>query len=75
MIAPGRDFAEDDSTLVEFSLRPEGESTWLTVVESGFRDLSGSDGEKQGHVDSHREGWKRELGELDAYLLRTRTGR
>jgi len=39
----------------------------LTVVESGFRDLSGSEDENQGHVDSHRRGWRLELGELQEY--------
>jgi uncharacterized protein YndB with AHSA1/START domain len=64
------DLGEDNSTLVEFSLRAEGDSTRLTVVESGFRDLAGRDDEKQGHFDSHRRGWELELGELDDYPRR-----
>lgn len=62
------ELAEENSTLVEFRLRAEGESTRLTVVESGFRDLAASDDEKRGHVDSHKQGWARELGELDEYV-------
>jgi uncharacterized protein YndB with AHSA1/START domain len=74
VVSPGPDVAGDNSTLVEFSLRAEGDATRLTVVESGFRDLAGPDDEKQGHVDSHRRGWRLELGELDAYVgQRTRT--
>ena len=70
---PSRD---GNSTLVEFSLSPEGDATRLTVVESGFRDLSGSEDENQGHVDSHRRGWKLELGELREYAeKRMRAGR
>ena len=64
---PGAPVSDGNSTLVEFSLRPEGDATRLTVVESGFRDLSGSEDENQGHVDSHRRGWKLELGELREY--------
>jgi uncharacterized protein YndB with AHSA1/START domain len=69
-VQPGADFAEGSSTLVEFSLSTEGDSTRLTVVESGFADLAGPDDEKQRHVDGHRSGWERELGDLHDYLAR-----
>jgi uncharacterized protein YndB with AHSA1/START domain len=71
VVGPGPELAEDNSTLVEFSLSAEGESTRLTVVESGFRDLAGSDDEKQRHFESHRRGWEHELGDLDDYVVRT----
>ena len=70
---PGADLTEDNSTLVEFSLVPEGDSTRLTVVESGFRDLVGPDDENQRHADDHGRGWELELGELRDYL-RQRAG-
>jgi uncharacterized protein YndB with AHSA1/START domain len=74
VVQPGSEVTEDNSTLVEFSLSPEGESTRLTVVESGFADLAGPEDEKQGHFDSHRRGWELELGELEEYVKqRTRT--
>ncbi len=74
VVHPGPDLAEDNSTLVEFSLTAEGDRTRLTVVESGFRDLAGRDDDKQRHFDNHRGGWELELGELDEYLgKRTRT--
>lgn len=66
--APGAPVTDRNSTLVEFSLSPEGGSTRLTVVESGFRDLAGSEEENQGHVDGHRRGWESELGELEQYI-------
>ena len=73
VVDPGPDVAEDNSTLVEFSLSEEGDSTRLTVVESGFRDLAAPEDERQRHVDSHRRGWMLELDELDQYLAaRTR---
>ena len=65
---------EGNSTLVEFSLRAEQDSTRLTVVETGFQDLAGPEDEKQRHFDSHRRGWELELGELGEYVARrTRT--
>jgi uncharacterized protein YndB with AHSA1/START domain len=61
---------EHNSTLVEFSLREEGDATRLTVVESGFRGLSGSEKEKEEDVESHRGGWELELDELRDYVHR-----
>ena len=72
-VDPGRDIDEGNSTLVEFSLRAEQDSTRLTVVESGFQGLAGPDDEKQRDFDSHRRGWELELGELGEYVRR-RTG-
>jgi uncharacterized protein YndB with AHSA1/START domain len=68
VVNPGTDVAEDNSTLVEFSLSPEGEATRLTVVESGFAGLAGPDAEKQGHFDSHSRGWGIELGHLTDHV-------
>jgi uncharacterized protein YndB with AHSA1/START domain len=67
---PDAPVTDGNSTLVEFSLSPEGDGTRLTVVESGFRDLDGTEDENQGHVDSHRRGWVHELGELKEYAER-----
>src|ERR1700716_2363444 len=39
-VAPGRDIDESTSTLVEFSLCAEQDSTRLTVVETGFQGLA-----------------------------------
>jgi uncharacterized protein YndB with AHSA1/START domain len=75
VVRPGEDVGEDNSTLVEFSLRAEGQSTRLTVVESGFADLAGREDENQGHVDSHTRGWGLELGHLREYLERTAVDR
>jgi uncharacterized protein YndB with AHSA1/START domain len=68
VVHPGSEVAEDNSTLVEFSLTAEGDSTRLMLVESGFRDLAGPDDEKQRHFDSHRHGWELELGQLREYV-------
>jgi uncharacterized protein YndB with AHSA1/START domain len=65
---------EGNWTLVEFSLLAEGDSTRLTVVESGFRELDVPGDEQERHLDAHRRGWELELGELEDYL-RERTRR
>jgi uncharacterized protein YndB with AHSA1/START domain len=59
---------EDDPrrTYVEFTLEPAGTGTRLSVVESGFAQLSPEDHDKAygGNVG----GWSSELDELVAYL-------
>jgi uncharacterized protein YndB with AHSA1/START domain len=57
-----------NSTLVEFSLTPEGDGTRLKVVESGFRDLDLSDEARAKYADENREGWGQELAELASYV-------
>ena len=59
---------EDDPrrTYVEFTLEPAGAGTRLTVVESGFAQLSGDLHQKA--FDGNTQGWASELGELVAYL-------
>ena len=70
MLDAGRELSEDASTLVEFSLSAEGESTRLRVVETGFTNLAMPDAEKREHFDSHERGWDSELGELVQYAER-----
>lgn len=55
----------DNSTLVRFTLTPEGKGTVLAVVESGFDRL----GERaEGAMADNRSGWTGELDELVAFL-------
>jgi uncharacterized protein YndB with AHSA1/START domain len=53
-------------TYVEFTLEPTSTGTTLTVVESGFAQLSDA-GHKVAY-SGNTEGWANELGELVAYL-------
>jgi uncharacterized protein YndB with AHSA1/START domain len=64
----GAEPAEGNSTLVEFSLSPEGVGTRLRVVESGFQGLDGSDEEKAEYREGNIKGWEHELGELSEYV-------
>jgi uncharacterized protein YndB with AHSA1/START domain len=59
---------EDDPrrTYVEFTLEPAGDGTRLTVVESGFAQVSG-DAFREAY-DGNTTGWASELGELVDYL-------
>jgi uncharacterized protein YndB with AHSA1/START domain len=57
-----------NSTLVEFTLSAEGESTRLRVVESGFQELDWSEDEKATYAEEKRQGWDFELGELREYV-------
>jgi uncharacterized protein YndB with AHSA1/START domain len=65
---PGAELLEGNSTLVEFSLVAEGEGTRLRVVESGFRQLEGSEEEKAKDAQEHESGWELELGQLREYV-------
>lgn len=53
-------------TYVEFTLESTDAGTRLTLVETGFAQLS--DTEHRTALDGHAEGWRRELGELGGYL-------
>ena len=59
---------EDDPrrTYVEFTLEPAGAGTRLTVVESGFAQLT-EDAHRSAY-DGNTQGWASELGELVEYL-------
>jgi len=59
---------EDDPrrTYVEFTLEASGTGTRLTMVESGFAQLSGD--AHRTAFDGNAQGWVSELGELVDYL-------
>jgi uncharacterized protein YndB with AHSA1/START domain len=65
---PGGDEpAEGNSTLVEFTLEPEGDGTRLRVVESGFASLDTTDEQRAANHKGNTEGWKYETDELREY--------
>ena len=68
--AAGTQPAAGNSTLVEFTLTPAGQSTRLRVVETGFASLDVSEQEKGNAVRENTEGWISELGELADYAKR-----
>ena len=63
----GEEPVEGNSTLVEFTLQPEGEGTRLRVVESGFASLATSEAQRAKNLAGNTEGWASEIGELREY--------
>lgn len=62
---PGEEATEDNSTLVEFTLAPDGDGTRLRVEESGFARLEiPADRVGTAGYDSHAAGWAEVLGAL-----------
>ncbi len=54
---PGEELRKNNSTLVEFTLTPEGDQTRLRVVESGFAALAGSEELRSQAVKDNTSGW------------------
>ena len=61
---PGEELRADNSTLVEFTLIPEGDQTRLRVVESGFAALAGSEDLRRQAMKDNTGGWPQELDAL-----------
>jgi len=59
---------DGNSTLVVFTLTPEGDGTRLRVVETGMEQMDWSTEEYDRFVDEHTEGWTRHMGRLEEYL-------
>jgi uncharacterized protein YndB with AHSA1/START domain len=65
-VAPG----EGTSTLVEITLSAEGPRTRLSVVETGFQELTWAEEDKARYADENSQGWVHELTELRDYAAR-----
>ena len=63
----GEEPVEGNSTLVEFTLQPEGGGTRLRVVESGFASLATSDAQRTANHEGNTKGWELETDELRTY--------
>lgn len=61
---PGEEPREANSTLVEFTLIPEGGETRLSVVESGFTGLAAPEETRRKAFEDNTEGWVGQLDEL-----------
>lgn len=46
-----------NSTLVEFTLEPEGRGTRLRVLETGFASLDGGEAAQRAHIEQNTGGW------------------
>jgi uncharacterized protein YndB with AHSA1/START domain len=63
----GEEPVEGNSTLVEFTLHPEGDATRLRVAETGFAALATSEEQRAKNLDGNTGGWEHEIGELREY--------
>jgi uncharacterized protein YndB with AHSA1/START domain len=63
----GEEPVEGNSTLVEFTLTPEGGGTRLRVVESGFASLATTDEQRAANHAGNSSGWTAELADLVEY--------
>jgi uncharacterized protein YndB with AHSA1/START domain len=69
---PGAEPEPGNSTLVEFTLEPEGDATRLRVVETGFAALAASEEQRKSNYDDNVDGWKQVLERFDAYVGQVR---
>ncbi|MFI7098830.1 SRPBCC family protein [Streptomyces sp. NPDC050161] len=67
---PGEVAVEGNSTLVEFTLTPEGDGTRLRVVESGFDTIDIPEGRTGASYESHAEGWSGQTENIRQYAER-----
>jgi uncharacterized protein YndB with AHSA1/START domain len=61
---------EGNSTLVEFTLRAEGDGTRLRVVESGFASLDAEAAQQSERYEDNRRGWGIKVRDLAEYAER-----
>jgi hypothetical protein len=54
------------NTLMEFRLEDDGDSTRLTVVESGFAALPADI--RENSLRDNTQGWEEQMGNIQAYL-------
>ena len=66
----GEEPDDRNSTLVEFTLAPEGDGTRLRVVESGFAALEGSDEQRRRSFEDNTQGWETQLDNVREYAQR-----
>jgi uncharacterized protein YndB with AHSA1/START domain len=68
---PGQTATDENSTLVEFTLSPDGDRTRLKLVESGFASIAiPSEKQDTASYDSHNSGWTGMLERLKQYSER-----
>ncbi len=58
------------ATLVEFTLTEHKSGTLLTVVETGFAQLNGSEDDRTQAAQENTKGWQAELADLKEYAER-----
>ncbi|MEU5976013.1 SRPBCC family protein [Streptomyces sp. NPDC047315] len=71
---PGEQAVDGNSTLVEFTLVPDGDGTHLTVVETGFAALAiPAESMQNASYESHEGGWTEQVVNIKNYAETGRT--
>lgn len=65
-VEPGVDWSKEPMTLVEFRLEPSGESTHLTITESGFERLPAA--RRIAAFNANEGGWTHQTQLIQRYL-------
>ncbi|MGZ3496832.1 MAG: SRPBCC family protein [Vulcanimicrobiaceae bacterium] len=60
--------SNENSTLVEFTLTPQGGQTRVRVVETGFSRLLMNESERTEQFKDNTEGWASQLRDLQQYV-------
>jgi uncharacterized protein YndB with AHSA1/START domain len=68
--AEGAEPTDDNSTLVEFTLTPEGGGTRLRVVETGFASLATDEAARTRNYEDNVGGWKQVLAQFEAHVAK-----
>ncbi|HEX7291144.1 MAG TPA: SRPBCC family protein [Conexibacter sp.] len=68
--ADAQEATPGNSTLVEFTLVPEGDGTRVALVESGFDGLDLDRDARVARFEAHTGGWPFELGHLAEHATR-----
>jgi uncharacterized protein YndB with AHSA1/START domain len=66
------ELGDGNSTLVEFSLSPQGDDTRLRVVESGFSSLDLPPDEQAEKVRGNQKGWDAKVVDLSDHARRVK---
>jgi uncharacterized protein YndB with AHSA1/START domain len=67
-VEPGKDYSNEPTTLVEFTLEDKEGGTLLTVVESGFDHIPIARRAKA--VKDNEQGWAQQMKQIEEYLRR-----
>jgi uncharacterized protein YndB with AHSA1/START domain len=66
----GANLTPENSLLVTFNLKPQGDGTLVTVTEVGMRELGWEAAVLEQYYNDHAEGWMQILGKLDTYVAK-----
>jgi uncharacterized protein YndB with AHSA1/START domain len=68
LLSVGASLTPDNSLLVSFDLKPQGDGTVVTVTEAGMRELGWEAAVLEHYYNDHTEGWIEILRKLDTYV-------